>query len=129
MSVLPSLTEGLATKDGILYAGTGKYLQAIDASTGEMLWQNRDWGQNQGSTATLSVSDEVIIGSTQWGALYGNDVKTGKMLWSKSQDGLGFRASSPAIKDGLLYLISDKAFFIMDAKKVILLFGKIYLIV
>lgn len=24
MSVLPSLTEGLATKDGILYAGTGK---------------------------------------------------------------------------------------------------------
>lgn len=117
MGVLPSLTEGLATKDGILYAGTGKYLQAIDASTGEMLWQNRDWGQNQGSTATLSVSDEVIIGSTQWGALYGNDVKTGKMLWSKSQDGLGFRASSPAIKDGLLYLISDKAFFIMDAKK------------
>lgn len=75
MGVLPSLTEGLATKDGILYAGTGKYLQAIDASTGEMLWQNRDWGQNQGSTATLSVSDEVIIGSTQWGALYGNDVK------------------------------------------------------
>ena len=76
MGVLPSLTEGLATKDGILYAG--KYLQAIDASTGEILWQNRDWGQNQGSTATLSVSDEMIIGSTQWGALYGNDVKQEK---------------------------------------------------
>lgn len=116
MGVLPSLIEGLATKDGILYAGTGKYLQAIDASTGEILWQNRDWGQNQGSTATLSVSDEVIIGSTQWGALYGNEVKTGKMLWSKSQDGLRFRASSPAIINGLLYLASDKAFFIMDAK-------------
>ena len=37
MGVLPSLTEGLATKDGILYAGTGKYLRAIDASTGEIV--------------------------------------------------------------------------------------------
>lgn len=117
MGVLPSLIEGLATKDGILYAGTGKYMQAINASNGEVIWKNKDWGQNQGSTATLSVSDEVIIGSTQWGALYGNDVKTGKMLWSKSQDGLRFRASSPAIKDGLLYLVSEKSFFVMDAKK------------
>lgn len=116
MGVLPSLIEGLATKDGVLYAGTGKYLQAIDASTGQVIWQNKDWGQNQGSTATLSVSDEVVIGSTQWGALYGNDVNSGKMLWSKSQDGLRFRASSPAIKNGLLYFASQQSFFIMNAK-------------
>lgn len=116
MGVLPSLVEGLATKDGILYAGTGKYMLAIDTSNGELIWQNNDWGQNQGAPSTLSVSDDVVVGSTQWGALYGNDRKTGKMLWSKSQDGLLFRASSPAMINGLLYVVSKNSFFIINEK-------------
>lgn len=113
---LPGLIEGLATDKGIVYAGTGKALSAFEARTGKLIWRNNDWNQREGTTTTLSVGSGVVIGSVQWSALYANDLKTGKKLWSASNHGLRNRGASAAIHNGLLYLISNKAFFIMEAR-------------
>ena len=42
---LPSLIEGLVASDGVVYAGTGKGLCAIDTKDGREIWRNKDWGR------------------------------------------------------------------------------------
>lgn len=112
---LPALNGGLVACDGIVYAGTGKALGAYEAGTGKLLWQNEGWGQGDGATSTLTLGNGLLIGSAQWSALHGNDARTGKYLWGRSDNGLRHRASSPAMHGSLLYLLSEKSFFIMDA--------------
>lgn len=111
---LPALIEGLVAANGIVYGGTGKGLCAIDTKDGRVIWQNQDWGQGEGTTTTFSVGQNVLIASSQWNALYGNDLKTGKLKWTANTNGLRNRGSSVAVHDNLLYLISDKSFFILD---------------
>lgn len=113
--VLPELMDGLATANGVVYAGSGYGLCALDAKTGREIWRNKSWGQSQGCTATLSVGSGVIIGNAHWGALYANDMHTGKYLWGRSENGIRHRSASPAIKDGLLYFISGESVFVMTA--------------
>ena len=112
---LPALIDGLVTDGHIVYAGSGKSLSAFEAKTGKLLWRNKDWSQGEGTTSTLSVGGGILIGSVQWSALYGNDARTGKKLWQISENGLSNRGSSAAVHGGLLYLISNKSFFIIDA--------------
>ena len=112
---LPALIEGLVANEGIVYAGTGKGLCAFEAETGKRLWKNEGWSQREGTTTTLTQGSGMLIGSVQWDALYGNDSKTGKKLWSISKHGLRNRGASAAIHGPLLYLISDKSFFILEA--------------
>lgn len=112
---LPALIDGLVADKGVVYAGAGKGLCAFDAPTGKQLWKNEDWGQGEGTTSTLTSGNGLLIGSAQWNALYGNDARTGKKLWAASENGLRNRGSSPAMHGALLYLISDKSFFILEA--------------
>lgn len=112
---LPAIIEGLVAADGVVYAGTGKGLCAIDTKNGGELWRNKDWGQGEGTTTTFSVAKNVLIGSSQWRALYGNDLKTGELKWEANTNGLRNRGASAAVHGDLLYLISEKSFFILDA--------------
>lgn len=112
---LPALIDGLVTDKDVVYAGTGKGLCAFDARTGKQLWKNEGWGQGEGTTSTLTVGNGLLIGSVQWSALYGNDARTGEKLWAASENGLRNRGASPALHGALLYLISDKSFFILEA--------------
>lgn len=112
---LPALIDGLVACDGIVYAGTGKALSAFEARTGKRIWKNEGWSQREGTTSTLTQGNGILIGSVQWSALYGNDSKTGKMLWSVSNHGLRNRGASAAMHGSLLYLISEKSFFILEA--------------
>lgn len=114
--VLPALIEGLVVHNGIIYAGSGKGLCAINAATGKEIWKNKDWNQNQGSTATFSIDNNILISSTHWGALYGNDIQTGKCLWEVEKDGIRHRSSSAVMDGDVFYLTSDKSFFIMNAR-------------
>lgn len=113
---LPALIEGLVASDGIVYAGTGKGLCAIETKDGNVIWQNKDWTQGEGTTSTFSVGKNILISSSQWRALYGNDLKTGKLKWEASANGLSNRGASAAIHGDLLYIISDKSFFLMNAE-------------
>ncbi len=112
---LPSLIEGVVAANGIVYAGTGKGLCAISVKDGHEIWRNKDWAQGEGTTTTFSVSDNMLIASAQWRALYGNDLHTGKLRWKASANGLSNRGSSAAVHGNLLYLISNKSFFILEA--------------
>ena len=112
---LPALIDGLVADEGMVYAGTGKGLCAFEARTGKQLWRNEGWGQGEGTTSTLTLGNGLLIGSAQWNALYGNDAQTGEKLWVASDNGLRNRGASPAMHGALLYLISDKSFFILEA--------------
>ena len=112
---LPALIDGLVACDGVVYAGTGKALSAFEARTGKRIWKNEGWSQREGTTSTLTQGNGILIGSVQWSALYCNDSKTGKMLWSVSNHGLRNRGASAAMHGSLLYLISEKSFFILEA--------------
>lgn len=113
---LPALVEGVATNGNEVFVGTGKFMEVLDTKTGRLIWRNKDWNQNQGASSTIAANQDVVVSSAQWSALYANDVNTGKMLWSRSDSGLRFRAASPALIGGLIYITSEKSFFILDAK-------------
>lgn len=112
---LPALIDGLVAGEGVVYAGTGKGLCAFEARTGKQLWKNEGWGQGEGTTSTLTLGNNLLVAGAQWNALYGNDAKTGEKLWAVSDNGLRNRGASPAMHGALLYLISDKSFFILEA--------------
>ena len=112
---LPALIDGLVACDGVVYAGTGKALSAFEARTGKRIWKNEGWSQREGTTSTLTQGNGILIGSVQWSALYGNDSKTGKMFWSVSNHGLRYRGASAAMHGSLLFMISEKSFFILEA--------------
>ena len=61
------------------------------------------------------MGNNLLVAGVQWNALYGNDAKTGEKLWAVSDNGLRNRGASPAMHGALLYLISDKSFFILEA--------------
>ena len=113
---LPSIIECVTVADGKLYAGTGKAFGAYDIQTGEAIWLNEGWGQNQGATSCPVLAGDVAVTGTQWSGLYGNDRNTGKLLWRKEESDIRERGASPAYVDGLLYLASGNAFFIIEPK-------------
>ena len=112
----PYLTEGLTTENGIVYAGTGRGLGAFRATDGSEIWINTDWQKNEGATTTLTLGEGVLVSGSQWGALYGNDATTGKMLWKLSKDGLSNRGGSATLHNGKFYVISGSRLFIIGPK-------------
>lgn len=113
---LPALIEGLAIADGVVYAGTGKGLCALDARNGKVLWENQDWPQGEGTTSTLTVGNGMVIASAQWKGLYCNDAVTGKLRWHLNKNGITNRGSTPAFHNGLLYVTASKSLFIIEAE-------------
>ena len=114
---LPALVEGLVVSDGVLYAGTGAGLYAMEAKTGNKIWQNKGWQQGEGATSTLTLGQGMLIGSAQWKGLYGNDARTGELKWHLGKSGINNRGASAAIHDNLLYITSSKSLFIIDPAK------------
>ena len=112
---LPALIEGLVAENGIVYAGSGEGLCAIKLEDGTELWRNRAWRQNHGSTATISVGKNVLIASSHWGELFAHNATDGKLLWRVSKDGIRHRSSSAVMDKSVLYLLSDKSLFIVEA--------------
>ena len=81
-----------------------------------MLWKNGTWEQREGTTATHSWGENILLGSVQWDALYANDARTGDLLWRIEENGIRHRASSPAIHNGIIYLASDRSLFALSLR-------------
>lgn len=110
---LPVLDDGLTVSNGILYAGSGKGFGAYHCKTGEIIWLNNEWNQNEGTTSTVRVSENTVITGSQWRGLYGHDKQTGKLRWTLKDNGLSNRASTPAIQGSEMYLVSGKSLFLI----------------
>src|SRR5579863_3163191 len=90
-----AMTEGGANEttpivhDGVLFLlSAGNTVQAINAATGEVLWQNNigplprssDPGGDE-ATRSIAVYNDKVIVPTMQGKLYGLDARTGKIAW------------------------------------------------
>ncbi len=113
---VPGLVDGLTAKGDTVFAGSGEGLTAYDARTGKRLWRNTEWRRREGTTQTLAAGCGVVVGGVQWDALYGNDAATGRKLWSLSGNGLRDRGATPAFYNGLIYVVSNHSFFIIEPK-------------
>ncbi len=117
VTIIPGMDSGLAATDSVVYAGAGAGLCALDAATGRTLWEGGHWSQREGTTVTVSVDEpgNVLVSGVQWSAMFANDTRDGRLLWSHSDNDIRNRASSPAVHDGMLYFLSNRALFVLNA--------------
>ena len=111
---LPSIIEGVIAQGDTLFAGTGRGFGAYDVTTGRPLWTNKVWNQNQGATSHPVIAGDVVVSGTQWSGLYGNDRQDGTLRWKWEIANIRERGASPAYADGLLYLASGNAFYLIE---------------
>src|SRR5579884_2350783 len=68
---------------GVLYVNnTGNVLQALDAKTGDLIWENR-YGTNAGAAAMrgIAIYDDKIFLATNDAHIMAFDARTGKVAW------------------------------------------------
>lgn len=116
MNYLPANLTGSVLRDGVYYTGFGKYLQAIKVSNGETLWTNTAWSAGMGSPAKMVLADNILLVGSNWNALFAHDIKTGKLLWKRDDEGLRYRSGPPAVENGLVYITGAKTLFVLDLK-------------
>jgi alcohol dehydrogenase (cytochrome c) len=69
--------------NGVLYVNnTGMVMQALDAKTGELIWENR-YGTNAGAAAMrgITIYDDKVFAATNEAHLMAFDARTGKVVW------------------------------------------------
>ena len=116
MDKMSPFVSGIATHKDIIYTGLGKDLSALDSKTGKRLWKNEAYHGGIGTTPTLTVANDMLIASLQWGSLIGHDAKSGKVLWRRKDEGIRFRDASTTFKDGYLYVPTSKNLIILNHK-------------
>jgi polyvinyl alcohol dehydrogenase (cytochrome) len=81
---------------------TGSAWNALDASTGHVLWQTPDPAQGDSfNMGAVSVANGVMYSGDMDGHMYALDAATGKILWSYQAGGTVL--DGPAISQGYLY--------------------------
>jgi alcohol dehydrogenase (cytochrome c) len=79
--------------NGIIYVwGTGNTIQALDAKTGNLLWENRIGpaprnpgpGPSTEETRALGLWGNYLIVNTPYGMLYALDARTGEEIWKNN---------------------------------------------
>ena len=71
--------------DGVMYLpNTGDNIQAIDAQTGDLIWDyQRDLGANgrRGTNRNIAIFGNTIIDTSQDNTVFALDAQTGKLAW------------------------------------------------
>ncbi|MGQ0732599.1 MAG: outer membrane protein assembly factor BamB family protein [Acidobacteriota bacterium] len=89
--------------DGIMYlTNTMNLVQALDAATGELIWENEIGPIGEGGRATMrnsAIYDDKIILATTDARLVALDARTGKVVWRTvvADEAKGFNATSGPI--------------------------------
>ena len=100
--VHPVYTQGIAFKDGAIFAGQGANLQAVDALSGDLIWKNSDWYGGVNGVNTNLLADTVLVTSGYWKGRYAHSSNSGKLLWKKQDDENRSSDSDPIYVDGKL---------------------------
>ena len=96
--------------DGIMYiANPGNVVHALDAGTGDLLWEYRreidDRRRTSAQMRSLAIYEDLIILNTVDAHTVGLDVRTGEVRWDTTvgTDGAGYTfTSGPIVADGTI---------------------------
>ena len=97
-------------RNGVMYvANPGNVIQALDAATGDFIWEyRREMSERLRPSAqlrSLAIYEDLIILNTVDGHVVGLDARTGEPRWDTpvmpNQEGYGF-TSGPVVADGTI---------------------------
>ncbi len=114
MPVLPGYVSGTVAHEGKVYAGDGKSFCALNQQDGTKVWCNEEWNSGVGGPPSPTIGKNIIVASSNWNAMYGHDLKTGRLLWKKSESGLRFRDAAPVFFQDTLFVGTQKSLLAMD---------------
>ncbi len=98
---------------GLVTGGTGAHLAAVDAKTGEKIWQHKTSPSQSWPLGQAAVADGVVCACSKDG-MFALDQQTGvqRWLWKASKI-----QGSPLINDGVAYVASKNAVNAVDLVK------------
>jgi len=101
-------TQGVVVSRGVVYAGQGYYLTALDAASGEVLWVNTHWRGDVGTVANPIVDEanNILLTAAYWTGRFAHDATTGKLIWEKRDGDTRYADNSPVLFDGKFYYAS-----------------------
>jgi alcohol dehydrogenase (cytochrome c) len=87
--------------NGIMFLNNaGNYVQALDARTGDLIWENRVGTAEGGSQRGLALYDDKVFVTTGEARIWALDARTGRAIWDtqiKDKDGRTHSTSSGPI--------------------------------
>ncbi len=116
-----SYVAGNVIDQGVFYTGFGNYLSALKTSDGTTVWKNTAWSGGEGTPLTHTVTGNTLVTGSDWKALFGHDLATGKKKWEYSADGVRFRGSTAVLADDTLFVTGLNVLVKMNPSS-----GKIY---
>jgi outer membrane protein assembly factor BamB len=107
-SVHPVYTQGIVVSNGVIYAGQGNFLTALQASDGKVLWVNEAWKGGVSTVASPVVDEKsgVLLTAAYWTGRFAHDITTGKLLWEKRDDDTRISDNSPVVFGGHFFYAS-----------------------
>jgi outer membrane protein assembly factor BamB len=104
-----SVIGSLAVCSGVVYAGRssglGATFEALDAATGQSIWQAHDPVSFLDSRPAYDAAAGVILAGASNGQLFAYDARTGKVRWTFATDGP--LESDPQVLDGVVTITSQ----------------------
>ena len=107
-SVHPVYTQGIVVSNGVIYAGQGNFLTALQASDGKVMWVNEAWKGGVSTVASPVVDKKsgVLLTAAYWTGRFAHDITTGKLLWEKRDDDTRISDNSPVVFGGHFFYTS-----------------------
>lgn len=109
-----TISGGPAVRDGRVYIGSrDARMYALDANTGELVWESDDNGAMAWVISTPAVTPELVLfGRSSSAKVQAVDRTSGEVAWDAPLGGLVF--ASPAIVDGLAYVTVGGLAYVND---------------
>ena len=107
-SVHPVYTQGIVVSNGVIYAGQGNFLTALQVSDGKVVWVNEAWKGGVSTVASPVVDEKsgVLLTAAYWTGRFAHDITTGKLLWEKRDDDTRISDNSPVVFGGHFFYTS-----------------------
>ena len=112
------ILTGLALDKGadVVFAGKGRSMAALKVRSGEVVWKDAGWKDQEACADTPGVGDGIVVSSSNWKGMFCNDVSNGKLLWSVCDGTRRFPGATHVVKDGRIYSLAAASFLEIDAR-------------
>lgn len=112
----PLFTNGLTISGGLVYAGMGNTLCALNEATGEVVWKNDKWngGVNTVASPVVDSASGVLLSSAYWLGRFAHNSKTGALIWQKRDDDTRICDNTPVVFKGKFFYTSPGYITVVD---------------